>query len=320
MPRPLRIEYPDAWYHVLNRTEKRRPAFKTDEHKTVFLEVLQQTAETYGLEIHAYCLMPDQYHLLVRTPRANLSRAMRQLNGVFTQRCNQRLGGNGHLFRGRYKAVLIDGDNYLAHTARYIHLVPVQTGDVKRADQYRWSSCRAHLGEIKAPAWLPTKVLAKANGHPIAAFLREGLDEETAHFYERKHLEATRGEAAFRKSSLSAARASTKSSPKTGSKAGGIKVPALNAIYKHVADAFKVSPDHLKLSFRGRSQGNLPRQIAMALARSPGGYSLTQIAETLSVGHYSSVSVASARLKKRLEDDAPLRAKVEKLKTQLFPA
>lgn len=313
MPRPLRVEYTGAWYHVLNRSTKRRPALKTDAHKEVFLEVVQQAAETYGLEVHAYCLTADQYHLLVRTPRANLSRAMRQLNGVFTQRCNTRFGGKGHLFRGRYKAVLIDPDKFLAATARYIHLLPEQTGDAKKADQYRWSSARAYLGGVKAPAWLFTKSLAKANGQTIAAFTKLGLDEETAHLYGRKHLDAIRGDQAFRKKARATALVASKK-PKTG-----INVPSLQIICKQVATAFKVDPAHLQISLRGRSQGNLPRQVAMALARSPGGYSLTQIAKTLKVGHYSSVSVAATRLKKKLDDDDQLRRKVEKLKTQLFP-
>jgi len=297
---------------VLNRSTKRRPALKTDEHKEIFLEVVQQAAETYGLEVHAYCLTPDQYHLLVRTPRANLSRAMRQLNGVFTQRCNTRFAGKGHLFRGRYKAVLVDSDKFLAATARYIHLLPEQTGDAKKADQYRWSSARAYLGGAKAPAWLFTKALAKANGHSIATFTKQGMDAETAHFYGRKHLDAIRGDQAFRKKARATA-GSTSKKPKTG-----INVPALQVICKQVADAFRVDPAHLQVSLRGRSQGNLPRQVAMALARSPGGYSLTQIAKTLKVGHYSSVSVAATRLKKKLSDDEQLRRKVDKLKAQLF--
>jgi REP element-mobilizing transposase RayT len=315
MPRPLRIEYPGAWYHVFSMAARRRPVFKTEEHRDLFLEVVQQTAETYGVEVHAYCVVPDQYHLLIRTPRANLSRTMRQLNGVFTQRCNKRFGGKGQLFRGRYKAVLIDDAVFLGATARHIHHVPVVTEQSARPDQYQWSSCRAQVGGIKAPAWLSTKALAKVNGATYAKFLAQGVDEETQHFYARKHIEAVRGDTAFRK----AAKASVKATPKKGGKPAG-NVPALPEIFKQVADAFKVKPEHLQLSFRGRSQGNLPRQVAMALARSPGGYSLLAIAKSLKVGHYSSVSVAAARLKKKLETDEPLQRKVDRLKTQLFKA
>lgn len=313
MPRPLRIEYPGAWYHVFSMAARRRPVFKTEEHRDLFLEVVQQTVETYGVEVHAYCVVPDQYHLLIRTPRANLSRTMRQLNGVFTQRSNKRFGGKGQLFRGRYKAVLIDDSVFLGATARFIHNVPVVAEQATKPDQYQWSSGRAQVGGVKGPSWLYTKALAKVNGVTYAKFLAEGVDEETQHFYARKHIEAVRGDTAFRKT----ARANLKGTTKKGAKSAG-DVPALPEIYKQVALAFKVKPDHLQVSFRGRSQGNLPRQVAMALARSPGGYSLLAIAKSLQVGHYSSVSVAAARLKKKLETDEPLQRKVDRLKTQLF--
>jgi len=112
---------------------------------------------------------------------------------------------------------------------------------------------------------LNTKALAKVNGVTYTKFLGQGVDEETQHFYSRKHIEAVRGDTAFRKT----AKASVKAAPKKGSKTAAGNVPALPEIYKQVAEAFKVKPDHLQLSFRGRSQGNLPRQVAMALARSP---------------------------------------------------
>lgn len=308
MPRPLRIEYPGAVYHVINATGGKRAAFKTDEHRKVFVSLLEQMAETYGVEILAYCLLPNQYHLLMRTPRANLSRAMRQLNGVFTQRCNQKLGGNGHLFRGRYKAVLV-ADAYLPHAARYIHQLPVTLKAAKAPETFKWSNARAQLGLEATPGWMDTKTLKSVNGQKYAKFLAEGIDAETARFYGKKHLEAVRGDAAFRKSARSPKRA-TASKAKSG-------VIALPAIMKMVATAFQVSPSYLQKSLRGRGQGNLPRQVAMTLARSPGGYSLQEIADTLNVGHYSSVSVAAARLQNRLADDNELRKKVDRLKSQI---
>lgn len=309
MPRPLRIEYPGACYHVINSTGGKRPAFKTDEHRKIFIELLEQMAETYGVEILAYCLLPNQYHLLMRTPRANLSRAMRQLNGVFTQRCNQRLGGSGHLFRGRYKAVLV-ADSYLAHAARYIHQLPVLQKAAKAPEAFKWSNCRAQLGLEAAPRWMDTKTLKKVGSQSYAKFLREGVDADTLRFYGKKHLEAVRGDAAFRRTARSAKRGAAKVKAKGG-------VIALPAIMKLVAGAFRVSPQYLQKSLRGRGQGNLPRQVAMTLARSPGGYSLQEIADTLNVGHYSSVSVAAARLQSRLAKDDELRKKVDRLKTQI---
>lgn len=310
MPRPLRIEYPGACYHVVNTASGRRPVFKTDEHRKIFIELIEQMAETYGVEVLGYSLLPSQYHLILRTPRANLSRAMRQLNGVFTQRCNQRLGGAGNLFRGRYKAVLLNADKFLGVTARYIHQIPVMMKLATRPEAYRWSSCRAQLGLESAPEWLMIDALKKVDGKKYADFLRQGVDEETKHFYAKKHLEAVRGDVAFKRTARS----------RGGSKPSAAKsnVAALPAIMKFVATAFRVSPAHLQKSLRGRGQGNLPRQVAMTLARSPGGYSLQEIADAMRVGHYSSVSVAAARLKTRLVKDDQLRRKVDRLKTQII--
>ncbi len=310
MPRPLRIEYPGACYHVVNTASGRRPVFKTDEHRKIFIELIDQMAETYGVEVLGYSLLPNQYHLILRTPRANLSRAMRQLNGVFTQRCNQRIGGTGNLFRGRYKAVLLNTDKYLGATARYIHQLPVAMKVAKSPETYRWSSCRAQLGLDKAPSWLMINDLKKIDGKKYADYLRLGVDAETKHFYAKKHLEAVRGDVSFKKTARARAGAKASARPKTN-------VAALPAIMKFVATAFRVSPQHLQKSLRGRGQGNLPRQVAMTLARSPGGYSLQEIADVMRVGHYSSVSVAAARLKTRLVKDDQLRRKVDRLKSQI---
>jgi len=243
--------------------------------------------------VHAYCLTPDQYHLLVRTPRANLSRAMRQLNGVFTQRCNTRFAGKGHLFRVVTRRCWlirqISGRNGAVYP-----FAAEETGDAKKADQYPWSSARAYLGSAKAPAWLFTKALAKANGHTIASFTKQA-------WMRRPHI-STAASIWMRYVAIRRSARKPRDGRQYGEKAQDWHQRAgIAVICKQVADAFRVDPSHLQVSLRGRSQGNLPRQVAMALARSPGGYSLTQIAKTLKVGHYSSVSVAATRLKKKLE-------------------
>ena len=113
MARPLRIEYPNAWYHVMNRGRRREKIFYDERDCSTFLQVLQKCVEMFELEIHAYASMPNHYHLLARTPRGNLSRAMRHLDGVYTQKVNRRHKVDGSLFRGRYKSILVDADSYL---------------------------------------------------------------------------------------------------------------------------------------------------------------------------------------------------------------
>ena len=114
MARPLRIEYPDAWYHVMNRGRRAETIFSDDKDYLAFTELLKETSEMWNIRVAAYCLMPNHYHILVQTPEANLSRSMRHLNGVYTQRYNSRHRCDGRLFRGRYKSILIDTDSTLS--------------------------------------------------------------------------------------------------------------------------------------------------------------------------------------------------------------
>jgi putative transposase len=107
MARPLRIEYPNAFYHVMNRGLSRREIYLGDDDYEIFLGVLKETSKLFDIRVLAYAFMPNHYHLLIQTPKANLSRAMRHLNGVYTQRFNRFHNNDGPLFRGRYKAILI---------------------------------------------------------------------------------------------------------------------------------------------------------------------------------------------------------------------
>ena len=115
MSRPQRIIYEDAWYHVMNRGAGRRKIFNDRADREIFLETLGEACHQFCIEVHAYCLMGNHYHLLLKTPQANLSRAMRHINGVYTQRYNRSNKTDGSLFRGRYQAILVDSDAYLLH-------------------------------------------------------------------------------------------------------------------------------------------------------------------------------------------------------------
>jgi putative transposase len=121
MPRPQRIEYENAFYHVMNRGRGRQTIFHSDEYFQAFLAALAEAQQRFGCVVHAYCLMSNHYHLLIETPNANLSRIMRHVNGVYTQRYNRLQQTDGSLFRGRYKVILVDQDAYLLQLSRYIH-------------------------------------------------------------------------------------------------------------------------------------------------------------------------------------------------------
>lgn len=145
MARPLRIEFAHGLYHVTSRGDGREDIFLEDADRELFLEVLSESVDRFNWVIHAYCLMDNHYHLLIETPDGNLSQGMRQLNGVYTQRFNRKHKRVGHVFQGRYKAIIVQKDSYLLELARYIVLNPVRAEMVRTAREWPWSSYRAIL-------------------------------------------------------------------------------------------------------------------------------------------------------------------------------
>lgn len=165
MARPLRIEYPGAVYHVTSRGNEKKPVFKDDTDRQNFLNTLQHVNKRYNWICHAYCLMTNHYHLLIETPDGNLALGMRQLNGVYTQLFNKFHGRTGHLFQGRYKAILIQKDSHLLEVCRYVVLNPVRARMVERLDDWKWSSYPATAGREKPHSSLTTDwVLGQFSG------------------------------------------------------------------------------------------------------------------------------------------------------------
>ncbi|MEH0167984.1 transposase [Roseateles microcysteis] len=154
MARPTRIEFAGAVYHVCSRSEAGEAVFVDDIDRQALLTVLGQAMQRFDAQVLAFCLMPDQFNLLLFTRQANLSRLMRHINGVYTQGYNRRHGTSGHLFQGRFKAVLVDREALLLDACRYVELNPQRVGLVRSAADWPWSSCRAHLGLAEPPAWL----------------------------------------------------------------------------------------------------------------------------------------------------------------------
>ena len=151
MSRPLRIQYPDAFYHVTSRGNELRDVFLSQRDRDKFLSYLESAVERYHAVIHVYCLMDNHYHLLLETPAGNLSQIMHHINGAYTTYFNTKRFRSGHLFQGRYKAILVDADEYEKELSRYIHLNPVRAGIVGRPEEYEWSSYRYYTVKRKAP-------------------------------------------------------------------------------------------------------------------------------------------------------------------------
>lgn len=156
MARPLRLELTGALYHVTSRGDGREDIFLSERDRSGWLETLAGVCERFNWVCHAYCQMSNHYHLLIETPDANLSKGMRQLNGVYTQRFNREHQRVGHVFQGRFKAILADKDSYLLELARYVVLNPLRAKRVRRIEQWPWSSYPATCGLAAKPDWLQT--------------------------------------------------------------------------------------------------------------------------------------------------------------------
>jgi len=156
MARPLRLEYPGAVYHVTSRGNARQDIVMDDRDRTLFLERLAHVIDRFGWRCHAFCLMDNHYHLLIETPQPNLSRGMRQLNGTYTQAVNRRHQRVGHLFQGRFTAILVEKEAHLLELCRYVVLNPVRAKLVNHPRLWAGSSYRETAGERTAPAWLST--------------------------------------------------------------------------------------------------------------------------------------------------------------------
>ena len=185
MTRPLRLEYPGAVYHVTARGNRQAGIFSDDADRRAWLGILGLACDRFNFSVHAYCQMTNHYHLLVETIDGGLGRGMRHLNGVYSQNINRRHALSGHLFQGRYHAVLVQKDSHLLELARYIILNPVRAGMVDRLEDWRWSSYHATVGTMHHGEWFDRMWLVEQFGASSVSaaqayrrFVREGYGEK----------------------------------------------------------------------------------------------------------------------------------------------
>ena len=167
MARPLRVEYPGAYYHVMARGLERSSIFRDDRDRKKFLELLGEIRDEEGWVVHGYCQMGNHFHLFLETPRGKLSEGMRRLNGRYAQWFNFRHGRVGHLLQGRFKAVLLEKGAHALELCRYVVLNPVRAGIVERVEDWRWSSYRATAGMVRCPEWLETEWTIRQFGRTL---------------------------------------------------------------------------------------------------------------------------------------------------------
>ena len=308
MARPLRIEYEDAFYHVMNRGRGRKVIFPGEAFFNDYLKGLDEAHRRFGIEVHAYCLMNNHYHLLVKTPRGNLGRAMRHIDGLYVQRYNRRKKTDGSLFRGRYKAVVVDASCYLLQASRYIHRNPIETKTplVTELADYSWSSYPAYISNsAEVPDWLNRDAVYGELGssHRYSAYKRfvaQGVDEETEAFYKRKNTSSIWGSKGFKEYALGRAENLSLEIDKKG-----LKTPVpMEVIVERVAKHYHVEVGQVRVTERGKGKRNVARWMAMKLCQEAGGAKLTDIAQYFNVEHYSTVSQSIGRLNRLMGEDS----------------
>ena len=332
MARPLRIEYVGAVYHVMARGNQGLPIFRDDQDRQRFLETVGEACEKTGWRIHAYVLMGNHYHLLVETPEGNLVAGMKWLQGAYTQRFNGRHKVFGHLFQGRYKAVVIDGSSpgYFEVVGTYIHLNPVRAGLIRIGQEplkrYRWSSYPGYLSwSGPRPPWLcRERVMAGVGLAPedrkgyeayiesrvLELRLKEGRQELGEKWKRLRRGWYVGGEGFFEKlkDRLGALAAGKKRESHSG---GAKRAHGEGAAQKLLVDG---------LVALGLSKGDLvklsksaPEKTVLAWwLRERTTVSLRWVSQELDMGHYTRVTQAVSRMKRK-----PAR-KLEKLKRQLL--
>ena len=322
MSRPLRIEYPGAYYHVMNRGRGRQRIYRSPRDYQRFINLLSETCAMWGVRVHAYSLMPNHYHMVMETPGGNVSRAMRHLDGVYTQRYNREYKTDGTLFRGRYKALLIEKDGYLLQVVRYIHLNPVEGKLVRDAREHRWTSHRYYVGKEGSPPGLEVgEVLGQFHARRRAAmglyvrFMREGIDEGTRKLYGRGNWPSMWGSERFKERIRKRLEREIKDYEIPQGKRERVS-PTLRLIEEEVSKSYGMEVRELMGKRRG--YWNEARNVAIYLGRKVGGYRLIELGQRWGGLKYSSVSGIVYGVEKRLAEYGKLRKRLEEIEKHIL--
>ena len=314
MARPLRINYADAYYHVTCRGNDRREIFRNDQDRRAFLERVRRSLEIYGVRLHGYVLMSNHFHLVVQTPKANLSEFMRHLNVSYTGYYNRRHQRVGHLFQGRFKAIVLEADSYLLELSRYVHLNPVRVGAVKRKSlreqlgylrRYRWSSLGGYIKRSQSEPWVAYgEVLGQLGGsrEKYGEFVEQGLSRGYSTPWDELRGQVMLGREGFWeqvRSQLPRKRGRSREQPSL--RMLEKREPA--EVLRKVAQYFKVSAEELR---RKRSGYRDQRGLVMEMMHRYSGVSQREIGSYLGGMDYTSVSHERSRIRDRMKEDAKL--------------
>lgn len=320
MSRPLRIDYPNAWHHVMNRARRGQDLFVVKADYQQFIDLLQETAELFKVNVAAYCLMPTHYHLMLQTPEANLSRCMRHLNGVYTQKYNVNHVCDGSLFRGRYKSILVGADSYVMQLVRYIHRNPLEAGLVKRLDRYAWSSHKGYISTAKKWSWLYKEFVLQMLAEQVSSqiriyrqFMVQQQDKDLIRFFERKRKPPMLGSNEF--ISWVKDRFFKKKIDKEVPASKGL-APNADRIISEVSRYYEAS--HSALTAVRRGLENEPRDVAIYLIRSMRSDPLMRIGVRFGLTQYSSVSSVVMRVKTKLREDKKFKERLAYIENKIL--
>ncbi|MCB1215580.1 MAG: transposase [Deltaproteobacteria bacterium] len=308
MPRPYRIQYPGAIYHVMNRGQNRRPVFKDPDDYQYFLKLCQKSWERWALEIFAYCLMPNHYHLCLRTPQGNLSRIMRHLDGLYTQAFNRRHGRDGPLFRGRYKAILVEQEEYLSQLVRYIHLNPIKANLAVSPQDYAYSSHRSYLSLKKPPAWLNVNLVRDnfKGRKAFSQFINSSSEDGLSKILSAKRLPVILGTKDFVEKIKKLAPKPTQNHVRLQRQE---LRPSLSKIIQEMMKAYGVTKAKLVQGLRG--QENEARKVAMWFAKEYGDLSHSQIAKVFQVKSPDTVGWSCRQIDKKKTANKDLQKRIK---------
>ncbi len=319
MSRPLRIEFPGAWYHVMNRGRRSETIFSEKADYSEFLDLLMEISEIWNANIAAYCLMPNHYHVLLQTPEGNISRCMRHINGLYTQRYNRRHGFDGQLFRGRYKSILVCNDSHLLQLVRYIHKNPVKAGMVKEMGEYEWSSYKGYLSYSRKWKWLHkdyifSMITPKKKGRlkPFIEFMQDDDSQEVANLFSKKNLSSIFGPESFITKIKEEYYFSKTDYEIPESKS---LAPSSDDILSVICGYYNVSFNELLVSRRGVF--NKPRNVAIYLLRNLRGDNLNDIKNIFQINAYSTVSSIIQTVSRLTKSDKKFRQQTEEIKNKI---
>jgi len=317
MARELRIELAGGFYHVTIRGANREDIFFSDFDRRYFLKLLSLTHQRHFLEVHAYCLMTNHVHLLVRTPEPNLAKVMQLLNGSYAQYFNRLNGRTGPVFDGRYFSSLIDSEAYLTAAAAYVHRNPVAAGLVERARDWQWSSQKAYVRVAAAPSWLFLNEVLR--GYTSEAEYECAIDRRTSTSERYKLAIERRHPIVGRDAFISDALDRVISHPETASSSRRVEIrPDIEVVEQRILEITKADREALQISRKGVT--NLARSLVCFFAFDAAGLSLSEVADRYGYASYKGVSASNQRLKSRMSEDAEFRVLVESLQASFSHA